>query len=182
MARRNLVYSQAILYVTFLISIIVAPVSLSDNGGFSYFGRHRQTVIIFGFGLIASAYFLLKAASFLPKTGYLNAVRYCFLAIALLMAGIVAVPAIGNGLIDLTHRIFGALIFLIELGLACLLVWRARKIRLHWLLLALQISGGLIALVYLSPAQGFELQGQLLFQAAFSVLLLRSLSRPLEEV
>ncbi len=173
-AFRYIMYSQTVLYATFALCIILAPASLGDNSGFSYFGHHKLTIIPFGAGLLLSAYYLLKAASSLKELSRHKILRISLTAMAPLMAAIVVVPAVGNGWYDLIHRIFGSSLFVIQLGLAGWLVWQARKSLFNWLALALQLLGGIIALIYLHPAQGFELQGQLLFQAGFTVIMFRN--------
>lgn len=173
--KRYLVYSQLATYITFLACIAIAPASLADNSGFSYFGHHRWTVVPFGAGILTAAYFLLRSAEFLPSNARTRKLKIFFRSLPILMTGLVVVPAVGNGWYDFIHRLFGTALFLAQLGLAGWLVWRIKNDRLNWLLIILQVSGGLIALIYLNPVQGFELQGQLLFQLAFSVLLLRSL-------
>lgn len=171
----NLLYSQLIIYLTFITCIALAPASLSDNSGFSYFGHHELTVAPFIIGLIGAAYFLLRAADGLSpgKTGRILAYGFRFMAI--LMVGVAVVPAIGNGWYDLIHRLFGSLLFITELSLSVWLLRQAKGLWPNYFVFLLQMLGGVLALIYLSPAQGFELQGQLLFQLAFSFLLFRNL-------
>ena len=171
---KYIVLSQVVLYATFALCIALAPASLADNSGFSYFGHHRLTVIPFGAGLILAAYYLLKTAAPLKGMRQHKVLHLGLVAMAPLMVGIVVVPAIGNGWYDLIHRVFGSSLFVIQLILAVWLVWQARKSWLNWLALLVQVAGGVIALIYLHPAQGFSLQGQLIFQAGFTVVLLRN--------
>ena len=175
LAIKYIVRSQIILYASFAICILISPASLADNSGFSYFGHHKLTIIPFGAGLLATAHYLLKAAGKLGEAKQQMIVRISLTAMAPLMAGLVVVPAIGTGWYDLIHRIFGSSLFAIQLLLAGWLVWHTRKSIINWLALVLQFTGGVISLLYLHPAQGFELQGQLLFQLAFTVILIRSI-------
>ncbi len=178
-ALKYIVRSQVILYFTFVLCIVLASASLADNSGFSYFGRHKLTIIPFGAGLLASAYYLLKAASSLKDLTQHRLLRLSLTVVAPLMAGIVVVPAIGDSWYDLFHRLFGSSLFVIQLCMASWLVWQARKSPINWLILALQVTGGIISLVYLHPARGFELQGQLLFQVGFTIILLKNLPKML---
>ncbi|HEX5447980.1 MAG TPA: hypothetical protein VFW90_02150 [Candidatus Saccharimonadales bacterium] len=173
---RELVLSQIILYVAVIVCIVLAPGSLGKNEGLSYFGHHPITILPFGAGLLLSAFYVIKGASHFksrPKVAFFG---WLFPLMAGLMAGIVAAPAVGDGFFDLAHRIFGSILFVCELLLAFWLLKNVRGDRLNWLIFGFQWLGGIIAAIYLSPAQGFSIEGQLLFQVSFSVLLMRSLT------
>lgn len=173
--KRQLVYSQIALFLTLLVCIVISPASLADNGGISYFGHHKWTVAPFELGLFIADYFLLLAERAIRGQKRLAVLRVGLLIIIPSVAGIALAPATGNGWLDDAHRFFGTITFLTELGLGLWLASMNGRDAAGWLLLGLQAAGGLIALIYLSPARGFSIQGQVLFLAAFAVLLLRRL-------
>jgi hypothetical protein len=173
--RRYLVFSQVTLYATVLLCVALAPSSLSANSGLSYFGVHKLTVIPFGLGLLVSAYFILKSTHFLPAatTGH-KRLGLALRTISLLIVGIVVTPySLGNWF-DGVHRVFGITLFSVQLLLAIQITVFIKRDWPNWALLNLQLAGGLLSLIYLSPPQGFLIQGQLLFQLAFSIILLRN--------
>lgn len=173
--RHYLIRSQLLIYATWLICILLAPASLSANSGLSYFGVHKLTIVPFSFGMLASAYFILKSLHFQSneqiKSRWFN---YALRAIALCMVGIIITPYSFGSWFDTAHRTFGISLFSIQLLLALWQVFIKRSWS-NYGLLALQITGGLISLVYLNPTHGYLIQGQLLFQMAFSIILLRNL-------
>lgn len=170
--KRYLVYSQIVIYATFLICIALMPSSLAANSGLSYFGVHRLTIVPFGFGMLLGSYFIMRASHYLASTAkWLNlALR----GIALLIVGIIVTPYTFDGWFDVAHRTFGISLFSLQLLLALWLVMFNKRSWMNYGLLALQIAGGLVSLVYLNPTHGYLIQGQLLFQMAFSAILLRN--------
>jgi hypothetical protein len=125
-------------------------------------------------GLFTCCYFLLKAEQQLRPYTYLNFLRHALIFIIIGVIGVAVAPAIGNGWLDRTHRVFGTLTFVVQLLLACWLVVKNHRDSINWLIITIQCTGGIVAFVYLAPAHGYSLQGQLLFQLAFSALLLRT--------
>lgn len=172
---RKVVYSQVALYVGLLLCVLLAPASLLANSGFSYFGHHRDTVVPFALGFFISAYYLWRARTLLHGHAAYQAI---YRGLGIIVPGLVLIviaPAVGDGLLDLMHRIVGSIIFITQLILG---FWLARHIRndfWSWALLGLQFLGGVIALIYLAPPDGYSFEGQLLFQLAFSGLILHTL-------
>lgn len=151
------------------------PVSLGANAGISYFGHHRLTVAPFELGMFATAYFLLQAEKEIRSDGRLAFLYSCLILISVGVIGIAIAPAVGNGLLDKLHRVFGSLTFITQLVLSARLIMRFKIGIFGWAAYVLQFIGGIIALIYLQPAQGFSIQGQLLFQLAFGIILALSL-------
>lgn len=173
--RRYLTYSQIAIYAAFLICIALEPSSLGANSGLSYFGVHRLTIIPFGFGMLLGSYFIMRASHYL--TAMTRAARWLNLAlrgIALLVVGIVITPYTFGGWFDVAHRTFGITLFSLQLVIALWMIIFNKRSWLNYGLIGLQIVGGLISLVYLNPTHGYLIQGQLLFQMAFSAIILRN--------
>lgn len=175
LAYTYLIRSQLIFYATIAVCIALAPASLGDNSGLSYFGRHWLTVVPFGLGLLVAAYYIYSAAQQIRRSEAWRNLHHGLMIIAPGMVGIVIAPSISW--VDAIHRIFGSVVFVTQLLLSFWLVGQVRKDLPNGLLIGLQLAGGIIALIYLSPAQGFSIQGQIIFQLAFSGILLRS-ARP----
>lgn len=171
---RKLVYSQLLLYGTLVVCIILAPASLADNSGISYFGHHHITVIPFMAGFLASDYFMLEAAKLIKAARPLLPLYQGLMTIVFGMVGIIVAPAVGNGWLDILHRLFGSIIFMTQLILAGWMVMIVRRDWQNLSIYGLQWLGGIVALIYLQPPQGFSIQGQILFQAAFTAILFRT--------
>lgn len=172
---RKVVYSQVALYVGLLLCVLLAPASLLANSGFSYFGHHRYTVAPFALGFFISAYYLWRARMALHSHAAYSVIYRGLGIIAPGMVLIVIAPAVGDVLLDLVHRVVGSIIFITELILGFWLVRRIRNDFWSWSLLGLQFLGGIIAFIYLAPPDGYSFEGQLLFQLAFSGLILHTL-------
>lgn len=171
--RRDIIYSQAAFYATLIICIIIAPSSLTANGGISYFGHHRWTVAPFMVGMFISVYWLAQARRQMRDVRVLKPLYLGLGIIIPSMVGVAIAPAIGSGWIDALHRLFGTFAFVAELILGG---WQAVKVKADiydWLFWGLQWIGGIIALIYLNPVHGWSIEGQLLFQLAFSAILIR---------
>ncbi|HET9850583.1 MAG TPA: hypothetical protein VFP35_03105 [Candidatus Saccharimonadales bacterium] len=172
--RQSIFISQAVLYGSFLLCVLIAPASLAANNGLSYFGVHPLTAIPFGAGLIISAYLIFSALGRWQANLH-KPVRRALQVVALLMIGVVLTPYSISSWFDYLHTAIGTCLFVIQLIVA---FWIIKKGGWHWrdvLLLAIQVAGGVIALIYLKLDQGFLLQGQVIFQLAFSGILLNNL-------
>ncbi|MGA3150147.1 MAG: hypothetical protein ABSD10_00805 [Candidatus Saccharimonadales bacterium] len=174
---RYLAYSQAVFFAAVLLCIAIAPASLAANTGLSYFGVREKTVLIYGIGLILSAYFILKALRFAPKVPGMWPVTRGLRLLPPLMAGVAITPYSIDNWFDWIHHALGITLFSLQLLIAIWLVARSFRDWLNWLLLAAQFAGGIISLIYLAPSHGLLIQGQLIFQAAFGILLFRNLLR-----
>lgn len=172
---RYLFLSQTTLYLTLAVCVLLAPSSLGANGGISYFGTHHLTAVPFIAGIFTSAYFLWRAQRQLDMAANGGILARAFQIIIPAMVGIAIAPAVGNGWLDIMHRIFGTLVFVTELVLAFWMAFLVKKTSINCLLFIVQLAGGLVAFYYLAPARGFSIEGQLLFQAAFTALLFRNL-------
>lgn len=176
-ARRDIFYGQLSFFAFILISIFLEPQSLTVNHGLSFFGINKSTLLPYGLGLVSSGWFTYRAAAALAHGN--NVARRLgngLLSLLIPMVGILLTPYSVSPLIGDLHELFGAILFLLQLGLAIWLVVATRREPIPILLVGLQILGGIIAWVSLNDTWLLEIQGQLLFQAAFGVLLVRVLA------
>jgi hypothetical protein len=168
----DLLRGQVLLFGGLLLCVALRPQSLGANQGISYFGVHWRTVVPYAVGLVCSALFTRRGLRRIPDgPGYLRAAAD---AIALLTVGIVLTPFSLNGVVDWTHTLLGAALFLLQLVLAAWLVHWSRGGLVSVLLWLVQLAGGLVAAVYVLPSHGLLIQGQLLFQLGFGALALRT--------
>jgi hypothetical protein len=73
------------------------------------------------------------------------------------------------------HVRLGVALFIIELLVDCWLAWYLCKDLRNHMYLALQLVGGLISLLALDEHLRYLLEGQIIFQCAFGLLMLHSL-------
>jgi hypothetical protein len=178
-AAGQLLYSQLVLYATILACILAAPDSLSANTGLSYFGVHFRTVFIWGVGMIACAYLIMAAVKLIKYQNPI--VGLGFGLIGPLMIGIVFTPYSASQWLDWLHTAFGSLLFIIQLAGSIWLLSKLPSLQ-NYLLVFLEFGAGVVCLIYLAPSQGFLLQAQIVFQAAFSGLLILNLILPARRI
>jgi hypothetical protein len=178
----DLAWGQACLYSGLLLCVAIKPEGLGANSGISYYGVHRETVLPYTIALVASALVtcrgLRAAAASTPSPGRL---RGSASSLAALSFGIALTPYSLNTLFDWLHTILGALLFILQLGLALqLLRWTGGDHVTAGLLLA-QFAGAVFAAIFVLPKNGFLIQGEVAFQVAFGALLVRTFSLLLPE-
>jgi hypothetical protein len=180
-AVRYLALAQLWFLVLILVCFALQPQALTANDGLSYFGVHWQTIIPFGLACTLAGFFTLRAADTLPPARWpLGLVAQVLRVSGLLLAGILFTPYSIGPIFDSIHRLFGTVLFLSQLGLAGWLSLRGRLSVFNALLLLLQFTGGVLAYLSLNDWLPFEVLGQLLFQAAFGLLIIRLVSAELD--
>lgn len=174
----DLIRGQACLFGGVLTCVAIKPHGLGANNGISYYGVLWQTLIPYAVALLGSAYFtrkaLVAAAEAFPDPVYM---RRMASALAVTTSGLVVTPYSLGRLFDMTHTTLGGVLFTIQLFLAARLLRWVNGGFLSLFLVFVQLTGGVIAAIYVLPKQGFLIQGQLLFQLAFGALLVRSAYR-----
>lgn len=164
-----LVYAQLCFFGLLLLCFAMLPTGLSTDTGITYFGTHWPTAIPYFFSYALCGAFMLKAADSLPQH---QLIARGLRSIVVLLPFVLLTPFTLNYLFDWSHRVISGALFLIELFLTIRLV-AGQKGLLNLLLLAFQAIGGLIAMFSLANILHTEILGQLMFQLAFGVLLVR---------
>lgn len=172
-AARYVIYGQACFYTGLLICVILKPQGLTANGGISYYGVYRETILPYVLALLGPAYFLIKTAELYTESSQ-KLIRYTLTAFGLLTIGVLITP---DSLIDGIHRAFGIPLFSFQLLFSLWLVLRLDYKPLAILLAAMEFAGGLFSLIWLSPIHGWSFESQVIFQAGFGGLLVYSLPR-----
>ncbi|MBO3745369.1 hypothetical protein J5X84_04755 [Streptosporangiaceae bacterium NEAU-GS5] len=174
----DVVSGQILLFGGLVVCVALVPAGLGANKGFSFFGIHWLTVVPYAVGVLGCALFTrraLRAAA--PATPAPARARQAADAFGLLTAGLVVTPDYAENVLAWTHRALGASLFVIQLVLAARLVAWAGGDPLSAAFWLFQLGGGVICAIYVLRAEGFLLQGQVLFQLAFGVVLARTLPR-----
>lgn len=159
--------------------VLIDPPDWIAHDGFSFYGNFRSTIIPYGIGLTASAFFLLQATRHLRDSEAARAFRLGLQCIGIGLLGIVVTPSYSQiKLIDDLHVLFGLVIFVTQAVLSLRYLIRVRGDWLDWLLLGLQLVA--IVLVGLSFRRihivSVMLPAQVLAIVAFMSLLIRAVS------
>ena len=172
-ASQYLVMAQLSLYITVLICVLIKPSGLAANDGVSFYGGHISTVTPYIIGLMVSAYLTYMAGYDLSNKYPFLLIKLALFGIAILILGIIVTPFDASRVVANTHELIGIILFSIEFLITGLLVFINLTITNFFLLIG-QIMGGLIAYYYLNPAQGFLLQGELIFEVFFGIILIKN--------
>jgi hypothetical protein len=170
----DLVKAQVCLFGGLLLCVVLRSQGLVANEGISFYGRNLETLSPYAAGLLGTAALtrraLRSAAPGLPAPA---PVRRAADAFALLLVGIILTPSTASSVVDWTHKTLGASLFVLQLLLAARLVAWAWGDPLGTALLLVQFAGGVASAVWVLQDHGFLIEGQVVFQLAFGVLLIR---------
>jgi len=156
-----------------MICIIIRPGGLAANNGISYYGTHLNTLPFYVIALTGSTLIGFQTSQRLMDNKYKN-FKYFFGSLFFLTLGLILFPYNFNNFYSLTHQLIGTIIFLVQAIFSLYIVIRLKKDFLNTILFAFQILGGLIAAYYLFPEKGFLIQGQILFQIAFGLIIIKN--------
>ncbi len=173
--RRYINYAFSGFFALLVVCITIAPQGWTADDGISFYGGHLQTIVPYILAFGVCAFFLLKAADVLQNVPNMRWVAWLFRVFCLLFLVLVITPYTNDHL-GAIHDGAGATLFILELIIAVWLVatsfdWPAAG------LLTAQILGGVAALYYLPTKEGYLIQGQMIFQIAFWLLIARQFNR-----
>lgn len=172
-ALRLIIWGQVYFYGGLLIAIALQPYGLIANSGISYYGIFAKTFIPFEISLLGSATCAWLSASHITEAS-LKPVRNTLFFMAICTC-LVAVSPFTYDVLNIIHRLAGALLFSAQLLLSFWLIVKLQHILWATLLTAAELLAGIACAIYLYPAHGYLLQSQVIFQFFFSILLIHSL-------
>jgi hypothetical protein len=167
-AVRNLLTAGAVMAAGVLVCIVRAPKPLDTTDGLSWFGVTGATVVEYGLTLLVTAALLVRAAGPLTAVPDLRPLRLGLLACAALTPVMLATPYTVSTVLNWTHMIVGAVLFVLQILVATWLWWARARTPTVFALLAAQIVGGFISFTSLIDLDDAMLYGQPLFQVAFT--------------
>lgn len=180
-AVRYLWLSIALFMTTTLVCVALQPDGVLSHAGLSYFGNFGLTLTPYSIGVVATAYFLLRACYTLgsPQGLISRSFRYGLEGIAIGLLGIVATPSLSSlHFVRDVHVAFGILIFITQAVLSLRYLIKVRGGAADWALLALQLCA--IVVVGLSTGRigvlNLMLPAQLLAVLTFFALLIRAVN------
>lgn len=171
----DLARGQACLYGGMLLCVAIRPSGLGANSGISYYGVHRETVVPYTVALVGSSLLTfrgLRAAA--ESESAPPRLRRSANSLAAAGVGIALTPYSLNSVFDWLHTMLGAALFTLQLVFALQLLRWIEGGLLSSLLLIGQFAAGVFSGFYVFSKDGFLMQGELAFQLAFGVLLIRT--------
>jgi hypothetical protein len=167
---KDILYGLVISLVFLIICVLIKPSGLSANDGISYYGVFLVTIGPYIVSLIASAVFFWLAADHLDSHIKLGDYISSSLRImAILTVSLILTP---HTKFEDLHTTIGSTLFALQIiisGMIALHVYPSWK---SYSLVLVELVSGLAALFYLPTANGLLIQSQVVYQIAFSTLLI----------
>ncbi len=172
--KKYLIFSQLVFFIDIILLIIVRPQGLIVNKGISYYGTHLNTLPLYVISLAGSTLIGFKIATKFFTTDQYLLIKYLLISLFPLTLALIIFPYNVNAIYNIIHESLGTFIFLFQAIISLLILINIRRDILNYSLFIIQIIAGLISGYYLFPSQGFLIQGQLLFQLAFGLILIKN--------
>lgn len=177
-AFRYLIASQLSFFGLLAICIYLAPQSLTNNRGLSYFGYSWPALVPFVGALLTGAYCLLQAATRLhglprPLPGVAKALQI----VALLTPFVLLTPSDDPGLVRNTHVMISSAVFIVEFGLSTALLISPAADWLDGGVWLVQLVAGLSALLSFFDILHIMLPSELVLQLTFSIMVDRTVPK-----
>ncbi|HEX5797494.1 MAG TPA: hypothetical protein VFX86_03840 [Candidatus Saccharimonadales bacterium] len=179
-AVRYFVFGQASLFLSISICIFLLPEGIFANDGISYYSAYKLTALPYAAGLLLTALFSYKVAGSLPEKAP-RAMARAFKLISFMLVAIAVVPYGIDFVVEYTHTILSALLFLIQFLIVWWLAFRVRADIISLLLLVLMAAEMIFSVMYLTPRKGYLIFGELAFQITFAVAAYRFIIYTVEQ-
>ena len=171
---KNIILGQIVLYLSILTCFLIKPSGLTANNGISYFGIFFSTLIPYVIGIVGSSLLLfiglIKNKSIF-KDKFISTLLLILLPLSILL---VIFPYNVNNTFSNIHQTIGVLIFVSQLIVSLILAIESKRFNVY-LFLIVEIFGGIISAYYLFPQKGYLIEGQLIFQLGFGLLMINYL-------
>lgn len=167
-AVRSLLTAGAVMAAGVGVCVVRAPRPIDTTDGLSWFGVTGATVVEYALTMLVTAGLLVRAAAPLAAAPQLRTLRLGLLGCAGLMPLMVATPYTLNPAFNWIHMTVGSVLFVLQILVAAWLWWARARTPLVAALLAVQVLGGVLCATALVDLDSAMLQGQLVFQVAFT--------------
>ena len=166
---------QAVFYVFVAVEIAARPAGLVRNHGLCYYELFRNTTPLYVMGLIIAGLLHFQAIRLLPVKDKLSgAVSTMFQWMGVCLIGMICAPIVLGKWLGYIHVLFGSSLFVLQLGLAVRLFVGSRSGAAAGLL-GLQFLSGLVCILSLVHRLAYQIEGQIVFQIAFGLQMLKYL-------
>lgn len=169
---RNLNFAFLGLLASVVACIAIRPQGLWANDGLSYYGVFESTLIPYILGFLVFGLFVFRAADRLSGKPEAAPLMWLLRACIVPLFGLAVKPH-NIQPFERVHLTFGTLLFLLEVVIGLWLLWVSRDV---WVALSigLLLAGAVASLLYLPLNRGYLLEGQIFFQLAFWLLVVRA--------
>ncbi len=162
--------------IVLLLTVMVCTIMIWNNNvnvyGISYFGVTTPTIPIVALGFVAGGAILIMASRKLPSYAPYGLVRLTLRVVSVGMVLLLLTPYTVDTFFNWAHMTLGAIIFAIEMYTGAVLCFKHMRDLISKWALALQFFGGLLAMFSLpNNMLNFMLEGEVIFQLGFIVLL-----------
>ena len=162
--------------IVLLLTVMVCTIMIWNNNvnvyGISYFGVTTPTLPIVAIGFVVGSAILIMASRKLPSTSPYGLVKVTLRVVSVGIVLLLLTPYTVDTFFNWAHMTLGAIIFAIEMYTGAVLCFRHMRDVLSKWALALQFFGGVLAMFSLpNNMLNFMLEGEVLFQLGFMVLL-----------
>ena len=170
MKRKTFPISSLLIVSYFFATILIAidiglrTGGLRANDGFSFYGGFAQTVLLYTIALLSIALCMFSIFKKLKNKKQTKKLADVFLIMGFCLVGLVLTP---HTVVNSIHTFFGAFLFAVQLLLMTYLSWRSRYAVVMLSTIAM-LGFGIMAMLYLHPETGYELQAQAGFQISFA--------------
>ncbi len=166
--------------LTFSATVVACSLILFDHSvsvyGISYWGVRLETVPILVIGLVATSLLLFQAASRLPDKKPLTYIAACFRVVGVGAILLLLTPYTAGTFFNWAHMTIGATFFLAQMATSTYLYIKLPKDSRLSSAIVVQLLGGILAMFSLPDnLLALMLQGEVLFQIGFALLINRTL-------
>ena len=175
-AIRYLTYGQFGFFFSLVVCVLLSPQGLLANHGFTYYGEHARTVVPYGLAFGVCGLCTLLSTWYLPDGRPFRVIKFALrLLLPLLCA--VAITASNQPSLGKLHVRFGEALFGLQFGMSA---WLALDIHKDWrnaAYLLLLFCSGLASLLAVYNVIPYLIEGQIIFQLAFGVVVIYTLGK-----
>ncbi len=164
---------------TVLVCVALQPSGILSHDGLSLYGNYSRTLLPYSIGLVATAYFLLRACrAFVMDSQAAHSFRIGLEAISIGLLGIVATPSLSTvWFIQNLHVVFGFMIFVTQAFLSLRYLRHVDHGIISKALLGTQMLAIVLVILSFQATNVLDimLPAQVLATVAFGALLLRAI-------
>lgn len=174
----NLILAEANFFSFLFLAVIITTAAFQHNRGLSFYGEHWKTAVPYGAGFMVCDYFILNAASLLPRdVPSLRHLAWGLRILALLLLAVLLTPDTLNSFFNDSHEMASTVLFLFELTFAVFLARRAGMTLAAGVLMTLEATAAVLAMLSQLHVIYYLSEGILVFQLVFSTHLCYGVNR-----
>ncbi|MDA8385174.1 MAG: hypothetical protein M0Z88_02785 [Actinomycetota bacterium] len=167
-----LVGAELAMAVTLAACMAISYGTAASTYGVSYYGVHFDTLWIIAVGFLATSYLLFRSAAAIDRDGAPAMVLLSLKVLAIGLVALLVTPYTVDTFFNWTHMIIGTTVFGVQMAVGVVLAFKVLGDRLGWIGVAIQFAGGVIAALSLPDHMlNYMLQGEIVFQVGFAILL-----------